>query len=284
VQGDLHHLPAALAPLLALPHWVCWRWGKTKAKNGEEKWTKVPFQPNGWNAKNNDPTTWSSYEAVTAVVDKFDGIGFCLLNGNIAAFDIDHCRDASTGDIDPWAAHLVEQTGSYSEITVSGTGLRIIGYGEGERLQRKLPVHDGVSLEAYRRTERYIVITGNPLPGSKDIINIDERLDATVAELEAKRAQAKDSEPHTKDHGRSDTAHEDARDKLERIIRLGENGEFGGDRSNAVLYVACEMLRRGSPETAIVSTLLDPANKISEHVRAQDKRNRHEPPTWASRE
>src|SRR3974390_2130292 len=42
--------------------------------------------------------------------------------------------------------------------------------------------------------------------------------------------------------------------KLERIIRLGENGEFGGDRSNAVLYVACEMLRRRCPEPTIVST------------------------------
>jgi hypothetical protein len=65
-----------------------------------------------------------------------------------------------------------------------------------------------------------------------------------------------------------DDAHEG---KLERAIRLGENGEFGGDRSNAVHYVACEMLRRGFPEPAIVSTLLDPANKISDHVRAQDK-------------
>jgi hypothetical protein len=58
-------------------------------------------------------------------------------------------------------------------------------------------------------------------------------------------------------------------DKLERIIRLGENGEFNSDRSNAVLYVACEMLRRDYLERTIVSTLLDDANKISEHVNAQ---------------
>jgi hypothetical protein len=48
-------------------------------------------------------------------------------------------------------------------------------------------VHAGVSVETYRRTERYIVITGNPLLGSKDVINIDKQLDATVAELDAKR-------------------------------------------------------------------------------------------------
>jgi primase-polymerase (primpol)-like protein len=162
LQGDLRHLPTALAPLIALPHWVLWRWEKPK-----DKWTKVPYQPNGRRAKNNDPKTWNSYDAVIAVVAKFNGIGFCLLDGNIAAFDIDHCRDPITGDIDPWAADLVGRTGSYAEITVSGTGLRIIGYGDGPRLQRKLPVNNGVSLEAYRRTERYIVITGNPLPEPK---------------------------------------------------------------------------------------------------------------------
>src|SRR5262249_24795257 len=50
-----------------------------------------------------------------------------------------------------------------------------------------------------------------------------------------------------------DQTHEGG-DKLERIIRLGENGEFKGDRSDAVWYVVCEMLRRGSPDRAIVST------------------------------
>ena len=59
---------------------------------------------------------------------------------------------------------------------------------------------------------------------------------------------------------------QDAEDKLKRIIRLGENGEFKGDRSSAVWWVVNEMLRRGYMDRAIVSTLLDRANKISEHV------------------
>ena len=59
---------------------------------------------------------------------------------------------------------------------------------------------------------------------------------------------------------------QDAEDKLKRIIRLGENGEFKGDRSSAVWWVVNEMLRRGYMDRTIVSTLLDRANKISEHV------------------
>jgi hypothetical protein len=81
VQGDLYNLPPALAPLIALPHWVLWRWEKVKAKNGEKKWTKVPYQPDGRKAKNNDPETWSSYEAAISAHEtgKFDGIGFCCV-------------------------------------------------------------------------------------------------------------------------------------------------------------------------------------------------------------
>jgi Virulence-associated protein E len=276
IQGDLHNLPTALAPLIALPHWVLWRWEKPK-----NKWTKTPYQPNGRKAKNNDPKTWNSYHTVIAALEtgEFDGIGFCLLNGNIAAFDIDHCRDPNTGAIDPWATSLVQRTGSYSEITVSGTGLRIIGYGEGERLQRKLPVHDGVSIETYRRAERYIVVTGNPLPEAKDFINIDEQLDATVAELDTKKAKQQ-SKPEDGEHHARQNVEEEDWDKLERIIRNGEphgdaHGEFGGDRNRAVWWVICEMFRRGYSARTIVSKILDRTNKISDHVYDQNNPRRY---------
>jgi hypothetical protein len=58
-------------------------------------------------------------------------------------------------------------------------------------------------------------------------------------------------------------------DKLERILRRGENGEFNGDRSSAVWWAANDLLRRGYPDAAIVSSLLDRNNKISDHVYAQ---------------
>jgi hypothetical protein len=271
LQGDLNHLSRGLAPLVALPNWVLWRWEKPK-----DKWTKVPYQPNGVKARNNDPKTWSSYETVIAAMatGKFDGIGFCL--SNHAAFDIDNCRKPDTGEIDPWATDLVERTGSYAEITVSGTGLRIIGEGNGPRLQRKFPVHDSVSVELYRCTERYIVVTNNPLPGSKGIINIDASLDATLAEMEAKKAEAQEDKPGSPSdgghHARQQT--EDDWDRLDRIIRQGEvhgdpNGEFKGDRNRAVWWAICEMFRRGYSPSVIVATLLDRNNRISDHIYAQ---------------
>jgi hypothetical protein len=268
VCGDLHHLPAALAPLIERPHWVLWCWEKAG-----DKFTKVPYQPDGRKAKNNDPKTWNSYDTVMRVVANFDGIGFCL-GDDIAAFDIDKCRDPATGAIDPWAASLVDRVGSYTEITVSGTGLRIIGFGVGPKLHRKLPATDGVSLEAYRRAERYIVITGNPLPGSKGITNIDEHLDTTVAELDAAKAHAELSKPGKREDGGPHARQVDEEDKLERTIREGEGGRFHGDHSRAVLFVTCEMVRRDYVDSVIRSTLLDRNNRISDHIYRQS--NPHE--------
>jgi predicted P-loop ATPase len=272
--GDLRRLPSALAPLVARPRWVLWRWQRSKAG----KMTKVPYQPNGAKAKSNDATTWSTYATVIAAVEKGDGIGY-VLGDDIAAFDIDDCRDRSTGAIDPWAQALVDKVGSYAEITVSGSGLRIIGYGVGPKVHRKQPVANGVSLEAYRRAERYIVVTGNPLPGSQTAItNIDEHIDATVADLDAKKSHARtkkanggapkqangSAEPDRREQ--DDHARQGDDDELDDIIRNGCGARFDGDRSRAVWFVINELLRRGHLPAVIVIVLLDQHNGISAHV------------------
>ena len=117
------HLPKALAPLITLPHWVIWRWEATKGG----KRTKVPYQAAQPDRKatSTDPRTWSDFATAAGAAKNADGIGFCLLNSDYGAFDIDHCRDAASGAIDPWAKALVARAGSYAEVTVSGTGLRI---------------------------------------------------------------------------------------------------------------------------------------------------------------
>ena len=176
-------LPKALAPLIALPHWVIWRWETTKGG----KRTKVPYQaarPNG-KATSTDPRTWSDFANAAAAGKNADGIGFCLLNSGYGAFDIDDCRDPASGAIDPWAEKLVARAGSYAEVTVLGTGLRIIGRATGSKIHRKQAVTDGVTLETYRGAERYIVMTGDVLPGSPAVLaDLDEIMDAVVAELD----------------------------------------------------------------------------------------------------
>jgi len=70
LQGDLRNLPEALAPLKKMPNWVCWRWEWRPDKNGGY-WTKPPLQPKNprQRAKNNDPTTWGTYEQAIAAFE-----------------------------------------------------------------------------------------------------------------------------------------------------------------------------------------------------------------------
>src|SRR5215471_11528846 len=63
---------------------------------------------------------------------------------------------------------------------------------------------------------------------------------------------------------RDDEAHDKGEDKLDHTIRTG--GKGFETRSHAVWYVICEMLRRKVPDSAIISTLLDKNNRISDHV------------------
>jgi hypothetical protein len=187
-NGDLRNLPAALAPMVAENRWVVWRWHYETARDA---WTKVPFQADRPHLKASTlkALTWSSHDvACTAVENKLaDGIGFVLTGSKFAAQDIDDCRNPYTREIDYQALLHIERSGSYVEITVSGTGLRIIGYGRGEHVHRKQMFPDSaVSIESYRGATRYIVVTGNQLGSASELLPIDGIIDETVAKLDEK--------------------------------------------------------------------------------------------------
>ena len=182
--GDVADLPSALAPLSAMVNWVIWRW----TKNGSGKWTKPPFQskfPTRM-ARNNAEATWSSHaDAVDALKQgEADGVGFALTGSNIAAIDLDHCRDAATGEIDPWARAIIDNTASYVEITVSGTGLRVIGTCSGTEAHTnyKIEGRDGAKIEIYRRAVRYITISGLEIGHCVALSNIDDLIDSLIAQ------------------------------------------------------------------------------------------------------
>jgi primase-polymerase (primpol)-like protein len=188
IKGDLRNLPEALAPLMAMPNWVGWRYEWKPKSNGSGDWTKPPVRANNPSqyAKNNDPATWVSYrQAVQAhEAGQCDGIGFNVLNSKFAVLDIDDCRDQSTGYIAPEAMQIVHRAATYCEVSPSGEGLRIIGLGDGPYLQRKLKVPNSkVSVEVYRACERYFTVTGKPLEGGSfpgGLDNIDRLADDLV--------------------------------------------------------------------------------------------------------
>jgi hypothetical protein len=183
-SSDVAGLPGPLAPLCKLPNWVIWRW----TKNGSGKWTKPPFQSqfSSRMARNNADETWSSHAAAVEAVKRgeADGIGLALTGTDIAAIDLDHCRDPATGEIDPWAKAIIDNTASYVEITVSGTGLRVIGTGSGEETHTnyKIEARNGAKIEIYRRAVRYITISGLEISHCATLSNIDDLIDSLIAQ------------------------------------------------------------------------------------------------------
>ena len=193
--GDPGNLPAALRPRTQQTRWVCWRWTWREDKG---RWDKPPLQACDPDlaAKSNDPTTWAGYtDAIAAVsAGRADGIGYMLADDDLGAVDLDHCHDPQTGTIDPWAQREIDAAnGAYVEVTVSSRGLRILGIGAGGELGRKWKIPNttnGAAIEVYRRTNRYVTISGAQISGGAELTDIDAVLDDIARRFDAEKPQA----------------------------------------------------------------------------------------------
>ncbi|MBW2232982.1 MAG: hypothetical protein JRH17_21560 [Deltaproteobacteria bacterium] len=155
--------------LKAIPQWVVWF---PSLRNGEL--TKVPYDPNtgdeaslDW-AKTNDPETWSDYGTAVRVARETDhGLGFVLTeNLGITGVDVDHCIEG--GRLKPWVRDLVRKLDTYTEVSPSGTGLRMFAYGTIPKALKR----SEQGLELYK-TGRFLTITGRHVEGAS--VNVEQR-------------------------------------------------------------------------------------------------------------
>jgi hypothetical protein len=179
-SGDLANLPAALQPLLVRPQWAIWRltWDGVR-------WSKPPFQARDpqRHASSADPATWVDYStAVTAAAEHGDGVSYVLTpEDELGAADIDHVRDPATGAVVEWAQRLLDQAGhAYTEISPSGTGLRIWGTTTGAPLHRKFNLEGGTALELFRRTRKPLTVTGLQLGRCQQFGSVDRLLERAL--------------------------------------------------------------------------------------------------------
>jgi putative DNA primase/helicase len=138
--------------------WVLWRWVNRAGKR-----TKPPYQVNSKPAKVDDPSTWTTFEEVIKTLEenpgKFSGIGFMLSDDDdYIGWDLDHCLNPKNGQLEPWAEEIVKTLNSYTEITPSGEGLRVIVQGDIPERGRKKG-----NVECYK-TLRYVTLTGDLYP------------------------------------------------------------------------------------------------------------------------
>jgi putative DNA primase/helicase len=147
-------------------NWVCYR---MEPRFGQPKPTKIPYNPvTGDKAKANEPRTWSKYETCFAAANRgeYAGIGFEFAPPFIGV-DLDHCRDAETGEIEDWAQEIIAHLHSYTEASPSGTGVHILIRGKlppGRRRQGPVEMYDAA---------RFFTMTGDHLSGTP--VGVEER-------------------------------------------------------------------------------------------------------------
>ena len=134
--------------------WVVW-----KLEERDGKPTKVPYIAGGsGKASSTDSLTWRPFEEAVQALEtgRYNGIGFVFSSGDpFAGVDLDDCRDPETGELEEWAAKIVEAFGGYAEVSQSGTGVHIIVMGKAPNKKRG-------KVEAYS-SERYFTMTGRVL-------------------------------------------------------------------------------------------------------------------------
>jgi putative DNA primase/helicase len=157
------------AELRALSQWVAWRY-ETRG----DKRTKTPInaKSNGRlvYAKSNDPETWASLadalEACGRHAD-LDGIGFCFApDDGLTGIDLDHVIDTDTGELKPEAAEILERfSGTYAEVSPSGTGLRLFTFGKPGRSGKNTGAVKWCEVYSHP-SSRYLTVTGQHWSGS----------------------------------------------------------------------------------------------------------------------
>jgi len=163
-------LPSALQALRHHARWVGWKW-QPKPNGG---WDKPLYRADytDFHASTQKPKTWVPLDAAERALaaGQLDGIGYVVRDDEIHVFiDLDDCRNPDTGELLAWADELVEACNSYTEITPSGRGIRIIGTHGGFL---HAPIHTPYKLpegghgEVFFRAARYVTVTGIHLPGA----------------------------------------------------------------------------------------------------------------------
>lgn len=158
---QINNIPAELQ---ARNQWVLWKYEERDGKR-----TKVLRNPLTLErAKASEPTTWASFAFTLDTYNKlnqYDGIGYVFDEQDpYTGVDIDHC--ITDGELSPVARKIVNVLDTYTEISPSGTGVKMIVRAKKlgpacKDVQRKIEIYDN---------RRFFTLTGNRLAGTPEQI------------------------------------------------------------------------------------------------------------------
>ncbi|MEO8287118.1 MAG: AAA family ATPase [Chloroflexota bacterium] len=152
----------------ARQQFVLWRY---EPRSGTGKPSKVPYNPYKPDRKASvtDSTSWGAFEAAVSAYNQhgFSGVGYVLTADDpYVGIDLDHCRSAETGEVEPWAQRIINRLNSYTEVSPSGQGIRIIVEAT---LPNRLFGNRKGYIEMYG-AKRYVSVTGWRADGTRPTI------------------------------------------------------------------------------------------------------------------
>jgi hypothetical protein len=153
--------------LTSKSRWALWQavWSEKR-----QKYDKIPKHPKGYGISTTHTAKWCSYETALAALPTnptFAGVGYLMTGADgLVGIDMDKC--VVDGVIASWAQEIVNQVGSYTEISPSGTGLRIFTEGN---IDFDWTNH-AVGIEVYAgHTARFLTVTGQHIAGTPQTVN-----------------------------------------------------------------------------------------------------------------
>jgi hypothetical protein len=187
---------------------VVWRyvWNPDKKrKDGsglKGAWDKPPKNARtGVPASSTDPATWCDFKTALRAYrrGRWDGVGFVPRpEDTVTITDLDHCRDPKTGVIEARAQAIVDELKTYTEISPSGTGLRIVASGhkpDNEWVKRgDVEMYDGHT-KAGKPGGRYLTFTGHRLEDTPRKVRHCPKAIARIYERELRGTEAAAGSP-----------------------------------------------------------------------------------------
>lgn len=176
--------------------WVGWR---LERRNGRQ--TKVPYDAaTGLHASSTDPDTWHSFDRAVAALraGRYAGVGFVFAKEDpFAGVDLDHCRDARSGEITAWASQIIDRLGTWAHVSPSRAGIHVIGNASLPDTGRKTAYADG-AVEMYDRGRFFTITTahleGTPLriePCQDELLELHREIFAPTSAKHAQLATAR---------------------------------------------------------------------------------------------
>jgi hypothetical protein len=246
-NGFVDRVPSMLREL---PQWVVWRLKPPNTPKGKPR--KVPFNARtGQEAKSNDSSTWSTFDEAHGALlfgSQFLGVGFMFgETDGFVGVDLDNSIDPATGKLKPWAQAFVDSLNSYTEVSPSGTGVKIFVKGEKPKPGRNTNYEDG-KVEVYGRL-RFFTVTGQNYPGTPPTIEPRHPQLAALIQTVFPKRVAKSRPTAFTANLDVPMAHRESR--CRSYLQKCDDAISGQGGHNATFRAACECFRFGLDEVAV---------------------------------